>query len=251
EHCFDLAALVQVEHGGARRRGRRLRAGARQRLTAAAGHRLSARRHDAQVFKRTLRREVQPLLLRQASAAFPQEALHAFDGVAVLVEERANAAQKIDVFRPIVAPAAAPLERTNLAELAFPEAQHMLRHVELGRDFADGAKRLCRLFNPPLCGLNRYSHHNTPHCPNYPLVSPGVPLINCFRTFDARKTSTRRGRIGTSCPVFGLRPTRWPLSRTVKLPNEEIFTDSPRAKASTTSERMVSTRSLDSLRDSP
>jgi hypothetical protein len=55
----------------------------------------------------------------------------------------------------------------------------------------------------------------------------------------------------TSCPVFGLRPTRWPLSRTVKLPKDEIFTDSPRASASTTSERIVSTRSLDSLRDSP
>src|SRR5215470_2104264 len=90
-----------------------------------------------------------------------------------------------------------------------------------------------------------------PHCPNYPFAASGAPLINDFRTFDARKTSTRRGRIGTSCPVFGLRPTRWPLSRTVKLPKDEIFTDSPRANASTTSERIVSTRSLDSLRESP
>src|SRR5258707_12427513 len=82
-----------------------------------------------------------------------------------------------------------------------------------------------------------------PPFPNYPLFSPGAPLIRDLRTFDARKTSTRRGRIGTSCPVFGLRPTRWPLSRTVKLPNDEIFTDSPRAKASTTSDRIVATRS--------
>src|SRR5436190_7303998 len=93
---------------------------------------------------------------------------------------------------------------------------------------------------------------NPPRYPNDPLpVSSAVPLINDFRTFDARKTRTRRGRIGTSCPVFGFRPIRWPLSRTVKLPNEEIFTDSPRANASTTSARIVSTRSLDSLRDSP
>src|SRR5229473_3003557 len=61
-----------------------------------------------------------------------------------------------------------------------------------------------------------------PPFPNYPFFSPGAPLIRDFRTFDARKTSTRRGRIGTSCPVFGLRPTRRPLSRTVKLPNDEI-----------------------------
>src|ERR1700739_697191 len=91
-----------------------------------------------------------------------------------------------------------------------------------------------------------------PHHPDDPLPdSVGVPLINDFRTFDARKTRTRRGRIGTSCPLFGFRPIRCPLSRTVKLPKEEIFTDSPRAKASTTSARIVSTRSLDSLRDSP
>src|ERR1700742_3851052 len=93
---------------------------------------------------------------------------------------------------------------------------------------------------------------NPPHYPNDPLpFSSAIPLIRDLRTFDARKTSTRRGRIGTSCPVFGFRPTRWPLSRTVKLPNDEIFTDSPRANASTTSESIVSTRSLDSLRDSP
>lgn len=35
------------------------------------------------------------------------------------------------------------------------------------------------------------------------------------------------GRIGTSSPVFGFRPIRWPLLRTEKLPNEEIFTVSP------------------------
>src|SRR5260370_12283024 len=46
EHRFDLAALVQVEHGGARRRGRWLRAGARQRLAPPAGHRLRTGRYQ-------------------------------------------------------------------------------------------------------------------------------------------------------------------------------------------------------------
>ncbi len=45
-----------------------------------------------------------------------------------------------------------------------------------------------------------------------------------------RKTSTRRGVIGTSLPVFGLRPTRSPFWRMPNDPNEESFTCSPRAK---------------------
>ena len=41
-------------------------------------------------------------------------------------------------------------------------------------------------------------------------------------------TITRRGEIGTSCPVFGLRPTRSPFDRTMNEPKDESFTDSPR-----------------------
>ena len=151
---------------------------------------------------------IQPLL-RQASATFLQQPLHAFDGVAIVVQQSADPAQKVDILRPIVAPAAAPLERTHLAELAFPEPQNVLRHIQFGRDFADRAKCLRRLLNPPFGGLNRNGHVLTPTLPRYPLAaSPGAPLIRDFRTFDARKTRTRRGRIGTSCPVFGFRPTR-------------------------------------------
>ena len=39
--------------------------------------------------------------------------------------------------------------------------------------------------------------------------------------FDGLKTSTRRGSIGTSTPVFGLRPMRRPFERTRKEPNED------------------------------
>ena len=52
-----------------------------------------------------------------------------------------------------------------------------------------------------------------------------------FRTFDGLKTITRRGSIGTSTPVFGLRPTRSPLLRTMNEPNEDSFTVSPRSQA--------------------
>ena len=76
-------------------------------------------------------------------------------------------------------------------------------------------------------------------------------LIRSLSTCDGRKTKTRRGKIGTSSPVFGLRPTRWPFWRTEKLPNDEIFTISPRPSASVTSSKTDSTNSADSFRDRP
>src|SRR3546814_9763702 len=72
-----------------------------------------------------------------------------------------------------------------------------------------------------------------------------------FKTWDARNTRTRRGRIGTSSPVFGLRPMRSPFSRTEKLPNDDSFTISPRTRASEISFRTDSTSSADSLRERP
>ncbi len=59
------------------------------------------------------------------------------------------------------------------------------------------------------------------------------------------------GKIGTSSPVLGLRPTRCAFCRTTKLPNEEIFIISPRANASDISSRMDSTRAADSFLDRP
>ena len=58
------------------------------------------------------------------------------------------------------------------------------------------------------------------------LRTSGAPsLMRSRRTCEARKTRTRRGRIGTSSPVFGLRPIRWPFWRAAKVPNEEILTE--------------------------
>ena len=61
--------------------------------------------------------------------------------------------------------------------------------------------------------------------------------MRAFSTLDGLKTMTRRGRIGTSTPVLGLRPIRSLLERTTNEPNDESFTVSPRAAASQISSR--------------
>ena len=75
--------------------------------------------------------------------------------------------------------------------------------------------------------------------------------MRALSTWEERKDSTRRGRIGTSTPVLGLRPTRWPFCRTRKVPKAEIFTDSPAASAAEMRDSTVSSSAADSLRDSP
>ena len=78
-------------------------------------------------------------------ALLAQDALHAADGVALAVEQMADAAQQIDVVGPVIAPPAAALHRLDVAEAAFPETQHVLRQIEFVRHFADGAKCVRRL----------------------------------------------------------------------------------------------------------
>jgi hypothetical protein len=75
--------------------------------------------------------------------------------------------------------------------------------------------------------------------------------MRAFSTLDGLNTMTRRGSIGTSTPVFGLRPMRWPLLRTRKEPNEDSFTTSPWASPMQISSSTLSTSAADSLRDSP
>ena len=60
----------------------------------------------------------------------------------------------------------------------------------------------------------------------------GPALMCCLRITDGLNTITRRGEIGTSVPVLGLRPMRWPFLRTTNEPNEESFTLSPRSRQS-------------------
>ena len=54
-----------------------------------------------------------------------------------------------------------------------------------------------------------------------------MPLMRCLRIADGLKTMTRLGEIGTSVPVFGFRPIRWPFFRTMNDPKDDSFTVSP------------------------
>src|SRR3982074_2579369 len=55
----------------------------------------------------------------------------------------------------------------------------------------------------------------------------GWLLIRCFIIAEGLNTTTRRGEIGTSMPVLGLRPRRPPFSRTMNDPNEDSFPSRP------------------------
>src|SRR5260370_604861 len=92
-----------------------------------------------------LRRPRLPDILHEAPTLLAQQPVDARDGVALAIEEMTDAAQKIEVVRSIVAASPAALHRPDLAEAAFPEAQHMLRNVELLRHFADGPECVRRL----------------------------------------------------------------------------------------------------------
>src|ERR1700733_9294532 len=78
-----------------------------------------------------------------------------------------------------------------------------------------------------------------------------TPLMRCLRIADGLDTMTRRGEIGTSLPVFGLRPMRWPFLRTTKEPNDDNLTVSPRSRQSVISLSTSSTSVADSVRDKP
>ncbi len=75
--------------------------------------------------------------------------------------------------------------------------------------------------------------------------------MRLLRMFDGLNTITRRGVIGTSMPVLGLRPIRSPLERTTKEPKDDSLTVYPLAIASAISDITCSTSSADSVRDRP
>src|SRR5271166_2929526 len=83
------------------------------------------------------------------------------------------------------------------------------------------------------------------------LISSASALMRCLRMADGLNTITRRGEIGTSLPVLGLRPIRWPLLRTTKEPKDDNFTVSPRSRQSVISFSTSSTSVADSVRDNP
>src|ERR1700730_2752345 len=189
-----------------------------------------------------LRRPRLPNILHETHPLRAQQTLDATDGVALAIEEMTDAAQKMEVVRSIVAASPAALHRPDLAEAAFPEAQHMLRNVELLRHFADGpecVRCLVHRRSAPSAGELRYFRASESE------------LMRCLRIADGLNTITRRGEIGTSLPVLGLRPILWPFLRTTNEPNDESFTVSPRSRQSVISFKTSSTSVADSVRDNP
>src|SRR5713101_3669797 len=87
--------------------------------------------------------------------------------------------------------------------------------------------------------------------PLHYLRPPESALMRGLRIAEGLNTITRRGEIGTSLPVLGLRPILWPFLRTTKEPKEDNFTVSPRSRQSVISFRTSSTSVADSVRDNP
>src|SRR5690606_11877082 len=127
--------------------------------------------------------------------------------VALAVDQPVDRLHQRDVLGAIVAPATAAFERAEHRELLLPVAQHVLADAERVRDLADRAQRVGR--------LAVVEGERSAHAPF---------AIRSLSFWLARKVITRRGVIGTSIPVLGLRPTRSRLSRRMKLPKPEILT---------------------------
>src|SRR5487761_2550507 len=126
----------------------------------------------------------------------------------------------------------------------------MLRQIEFVRHFTDAAKCFRRLViqsGPLDAEVNAVLKLNYSDSRYY----SAWPLMRCLRIADGLNTITRRGEIGTSLPVLGFRPIRWPFLRTTNDPNDESFTVSPRSRQSVISLSTSSTSAADSVRDKP
>src|SRR5262245_3132643 len=213
---------------------------------------------------RGLRRTGLPDILHEFLTLLPQNALNAPDGIALAIEQMAYAAQQIDILRPIETPASAPLHGPDFVEATFPEPQHVLWNCEFCGDFADGAERVRGLVHAVLPNRTRAGLPSQPRPRNctWSMMTlrlrylssagcSGSALIRCFRMAEGLNTITRRGEIGTSLPVLGLRPILCPLLRTTNEPNEDSLTVSPRSRQSVISLSTSSTRLADSVRDNP
>src|SRR5215468_2562806 len=100
-----------------------------------------------------------------------------------------------------------------LAEGDGGVSEHMLLGAPLVRDFTDVAKCPHRLRQ----GTPRsISQGGFDYSAARRRASPA--LMRSFMILLGRKTRTRRGVIGTSCPVLGLRPTRSPFWRMLNDP---------------------------------
>src|SRR5712692_7294135 len=150
--------------------------------------------------------------LHVAHALFTQDLLHAPDRIALAVEQMPNAAQEIDVVVAIVAPAAAAFQRLDLSEAGFPEAQDMLRQVEVIGDLADGTERVWSFFHvrsrPPACSaflavalavdtalhdVRRFEHHDASRLDRHFLA--GLRVAADPAAFVAHDERAERGKL--------------------------------------------------------
>src|SRR6185437_13522137 len=126
------------------------------------------------------------------------------------------------------------------------EPQHVLRHVKLAGNLADSAECVRCLIQKAAPIRRFYAGLLLDAVTWWRHLAPSGPaLMRCLRIADGLNTMTRRGEIGTSLPVFGLRPTRCPFLRTTNEPNDDNFTVWPRSKQSVISCNTSSTSEAD------
>ena len=77
-------------------------------------------------------------------AIFAEQALHAADGEALVIEQSPNGSDQLYIFRPVVAAPATALQRMDLRKLCLPEAKNMLRDMKFVRYLTDCAKSIGR-----------------------------------------------------------------------------------------------------------
>src|SRR4051794_17548433 len=87
--------------------------------------------------------------LHRLDAVLFQDPLHAADGVALAVQQAADALEQIDVVGAVIAPPAAALHRLDLGEPRLPKTQNVLWDIEIVSDLADGTERIRRLVQMP------------------------------------------------------------------------------------------------------
>jgi len=92
-----------------------------------------------------LRRARLPHGLHEFWPLLAQNSLHTADGIALAVKQMPDAAEEIHVVGTILPPPSGTLHWPDLREPAFPEAQHVLRQVEIACHLANGTKGIGRL----------------------------------------------------------------------------------------------------------
>src|SRR5262245_29044004 len=115
--------------------------------------------------------------LHVSQALILEDALHPADRIALAVEQMPDASQEVDVVRAIIATAAAALHRLDFTETAFPEPQHMLRHIQIGGHFADGAECVRRLLHRALLLCDAWIPWPSLAKPCLALLGPAWPLL--------------------------------------------------------------------------